>query len=128
MVLFSLPARLSLDARFGLTEFRATHARGVVAPGGDDAVAELLVDALLEVRCGWRPPCSDRSFPDPVPSRSFRNPAVNWPAGRIVVAHDIVPDEGDPQAVLSACDAFGEVLGRIRVKANFRLDAASAGA
>jgi len=48
------------------------------------------------------------------------------PAGRITVTLDIVPDEDDPHAVLTAVNAGGDELGRHRVAANFRLDTASA--
>ncbi len=48
------------------------------------------------------------------------------PAGRVTVTLDIVPDEDDPHAVLSAVDADGGELARHRVAANFRLNAASA--
>jgi hypothetical protein len=52
---------------------------------------------------------------------------VNAPSsGRITVTLDIVPDEDDPHAILSAEDAFGESLGRVRVSAAFRLTAATA--
>ena len=47
---------------------------------------------------------------------------------RITVALDIVPDDDDPHAWLSAHDAFGEALARVRVRPDFKLSAASAGA
>ncbi len=47
---------------------------------------------------------------------------------RWTVALDIVPDEDDPHAWLSATDAFGEVSGRVRVGAAFQLTAARAAA
>lgn len=50
------------------------------------------------------------------------------PAGRITVTLDIVPDEDDPHAVLTALDAAGDELARHRVAAGFRLNAASAAA
>ena len=51
---------------------------------------------------------------------------VNAPSGRITVMLDIVPDDDDPHAILSAEDAFGEVLARVRVSAGFKLTAATA--
>jgi len=49
-------------------------------------------------------------------------------AGRIDVTLDIVPDDDDPHALLSAHDADGAELARVRVAAGFRLNAASAAA
>ena len=49
-------------------------------------------------------------------------------AGRIRVALAIVPDEDNPYAMLSAQDAHGAELGRSRVSAEFKLNAASAAA
>ena len=51
---------------------------------------------------------------------------VNAPSGRITVTLDIVPDDDDPHAILSAEDAFGESLGQVRVSAAFKLTAAVA--
>ena len=51
---------------------------------------------------------------------------VNATAGRITVLLDIVPDEDDPHALLSALDAQGESLARVRVAASFKLSASSA--
>ncbi len=51
---------------------------------------------------------------------------VNTASGRITVTLDIVPDDDDPHAILSAEDAFGEVLARVRVSAGFKLTAATA--
>lgn len=42
------------------------------------------------------------------------------------VCLDIVPDEDDPYALLSAQDAAGEVIAEVRVRAEFKLSAASA--
>jgi hypothetical protein len=44
----------------------------------------------------------------------------------ITVNLDIVPDEDDPYATLSAIDAYGEELGRVRVAPTFRLTPSSA--
>jgi hypothetical protein len=48
--------------------------------------------------------------------------------GRIDVTLDIVPDDDDPHALLSAHAADGVPLARVRVAAGFRLNAASAAA
>ncbi len=45
---------------------------------------------------------------------------------RFTIALDIVPDEDDPHAWLSATDAFGEQAARLRVAPTFRLTATSA--
>ena len=45
---------------------------------------------------------------------------------RYAVLLDIVPDEDDPYALLSAQDADGEELARIRVSAAFKLNTSSA--
>jgi hypothetical protein len=47
-------------------------------------------------------------------------------AGRITVTLDIVPDEDDAHALLSARAADGELLAQVRVVADWRLSAASA--
>ena len=47
---------------------------------------------------------------------------------RILISLDIVPDEDDPYATLSAEDADGEPLARVRVGPNFKLSLASANA
>ena len=46
--------------------------------------------------------------------------------GRITVALDIVPDDDDPHALLSAADEGGAELARVKVSAGFRLNRASA--
>ena len=53
---------------------------------------------------------------------------VTTPEGRVTVSLDIVADEDDPHALLAACDAAGDELARLRVKAGFKLTAASAAA
>lgn len=45
---------------------------------------------------------------------------------KITVYLDIVPEEDDPYATLSACDDSGETLGSVRVPPDFKLSAASA--
>jgi hypothetical protein len=53
---------------------------------------------------------------------------VTATSGRIDVTLDIVPDDDDPHALLTARDADGSQLARVRVAAGFRLDTASAAA
>ena len=51
---------------------------------------------------------------------------VDHEEGQVLVSLDIVPDEDDPYATLSAEDAAGESLARVRVGPNFKLSPASA--
>lgn len=51
---------------------------------------------------------------------------ISGGAGVNCVCLDIVPDEDDPYALLSAQDASGEVIAEVRVRAEFKLSAASA--
>ena len=51
---------------------------------------------------------------------------VNVAAGRIEVTLDIVPDEYEPYALLSAIGPDGEQLAQVRVEAGFKLSARSA--
>jgi len=53
---------------------------------------------------------------------------VETDGGRVLVKLDVVPDEDDPHALLSAQDADGRELARLRVAASFKLNARSAGA
>jgi hypothetical protein len=53
---------------------------------------------------------------------------VQAAAGRITVTLDIVPDDDEPHALLTAVDASGEALARVRVSAGFRLTVGSAAA
>jgi hypothetical protein len=46
--------------------------------------------------------------------------------GEWEITLDIVPDELEPYALLTALDPFGEQLARVRVEANFKLSKASA--
>ncbi len=57
-----------------------------------------------------------------------RSVMVDGHEGRVTVKLDIVPDEDDPFAVLSAYDVSGDELARFRVAAGYRLDARSAAA
>jgi hypothetical protein len=52
--------------------------------------------------------------------------AVRTAEARFTVQLDIVPDEDEPYAMLSALDEAGEELARVRVAANFKLTADSA--
>jgi hypothetical protein len=51
---------------------------------------------------------------------------VDTESGRITVALEIVPDEDDPYAVLSAHDADGMELAQVRVGPEFKFNATSA--
>jgi hypothetical protein len=51
---------------------------------------------------------------------------VSTPAGPITVTLDIVADEYDPHAMLSAFDESGAELARVRVDAGFKLNTSSA--
>jgi len=51
---------------------------------------------------------------------------INAPSGRISVTLDIVVDEDDPHALLTAHDANDERLAQVRVVPNFKLNTASA--
>ena len=53
---------------------------------------------------------------------------VSTDAGRVEVRLDIVPDEYEPYAHLSAFDEFGDEIARVRVRPDFKLNAKSAGA
>lgn len=52
--------------------------------------------------------------------------SVNTADTRLDVTLDIVPDEYDPYALLTACDAAGEQLAQVRVSPGFKLNLASA--
>ncbi|MDY0745922.1 hypothetical protein SNE35_15480 [Paucibacter sp. R3-3] len=51
---------------------------------------------------------------------------LDMPQGRIDVLLDIVPDEDNPYATLSALDAEGTALAQVRVSPSFKLSEASA--
>lgn len=53
---------------------------------------------------------------------------IDTPKGRIQVLLDIVPDDDNPYATLSAKDEAGELLAQVRVAAGFRLSETSAAA
>ena len=54
--------------------------------------------------------------------------SVNGQSGRIKVTFDIVADEDDPHALLTAYDGNGEALARVRVDAGFRFSATTVNA
>ena len=55
-----------------------------------------------------------------------KNVALTVRGQRITVALDIVADEDDPHALLSASDVLGEMLAQVRVAAGFKLNVGSA--
>jgi hypothetical protein len=52
--------------------------------------------------------------------------AVTTQSGRVTVSLDIVPDEDNPYATLSAVDDCGEPLAQVRVAPAFKLNRSSA--
>lgn len=52
--------------------------------------------------------------------------SVSTDSGTITVSLDIVADEDDPYAMLSACGSDGEEIARVRVEPNFKFNLASA--
>jgi len=59
-------------------------------------------------------------------ARLHKREHVDTAEGRVTVRLDIVPDEDDPYAELSAVNALGEEVARVRVAPTFRLGAQSA--
>ncbi len=57
-----------------------------------------------------------------------QNITINDQSGRISITLDIVPDEDDPHALLTARDAADEELAQVRVASSFKLNKASANA
>ena len=55
-----------------------------------------------------------------------RHIEVSAAAGRVAVSLDIVPDEDNPYATLSAHNEAGDLLAEVRVAASFKLNRASA--
>lgn len=55
-----------------------------------------------------------------------QNITINGRSGRISVTLDIVPDEDDPHALLTAHDAADVELAQVRVASGFKLNKASA--
>lgn len=61
-----------------------------------------------------------------VQAQLHKQVVINTDAGAITVTLDIEPDDDHPQALLSARDDDGALLGQRRVPPGFRLDRASA--
>jgi hypothetical protein len=61
-------------------------------------------------------------------ARLHKSLKLDTPNGRIQVLFDIVPDEDNPYATLSAVNEDGEQLAQVRVAANFRFNETSAAA
>jgi hypothetical protein len=61
-------------------------------------------------------------------ARLHKSLKLDTPNGRIQVLFDIVPDEDNPYATLSAVNEDGEQLAQVRVAANFRFSETSAAA
>ena len=59
-------------------------------------------------------------------ARLHKRVQVDGPQGRLTITLDIVPDDDEPHAWLSASDALGESLARVRVAPDFGLNARSA--
>ena len=57
-----------------------------------------------------------------------KNVFVNADDGQVKVTLDIVPDEDDPYAMLTAFDPYGEQLAQVRVAPSFKLSVTSASA
>ncbi len=53
---------------------------------------------------------------------------INTPSGRLSIALDMIADEDDPHALLTARDANDEQLAQVRVSHGFKLNKASANA
>ena len=54
-------------------------------------------------------------------SQLHKSTKVTVNGATLNVTLDITPDDDDPYAMLTACDAFGKQLAQVRVAANFRL-------
>jgi len=59
-------------------------------------------------------------------ARLHRDLTVGVGIDAVKVSLDIIPDEDDPHAILSALNCYGEPLGRVRVEPTFKLTVASA--
>jgi hypothetical protein len=55
-----------------------------------------------------------------------KNFTIDTESGRITVAHDIVPDDDNPTATLTAVNELGEQLAEVKVSPTFKLTRASA--
>lgn len=85
----------------------------------DAAAFNTLVKTAAEVR---------RRHEQQLQATYHKTLAVNGPAGGVRVTFDIVADEDDPHALLTAYDGNGEALAQVRVDAGFRFSAASVNA
>ncbi len=85
----------------------------------DTAAFNTLVKTALEVR---------RRHEQQRDALLHKRQSVATAEGVVQVTLDIVPDDDDPHAFLAAHDAFGTLLARHRVAANFRLTQAAAAA
>lgn len=61
-------------------------------------------------------------------ARLHKNVRVSTDDGPVTVKLDIVPDEDDAYAILSAVDQYGDELASVRVRPDFKLNPASASA
>jgi hypothetical protein len=55
-----------------------------------------------------------------------KNFTVDATGGRITVSHDIIPDEDNPTATLTAVDDLGELIAKVSVSPSFKLTRATA--
>ena len=85
----------------------------------DAAAFNTLVKTALEVR---------RRHEQQRDAMLHKRLSVATGSGLIQVTLDIVADDDEPHALLSAHDAFGELLARHRVAAGFKLNSTSAAA
>ncbi|MDC8783749.1 hypothetical protein [Roseateles koreensis] len=59
-------------------------------------------------------------------ARLHKNLRIDCDRGRVLVKLDIVPDDDNPYATLTAEDASGELIAQLKVDAGFKLTEASA--
>ena len=83
----------------------------------DTAAFNTLVNTAAEVL---------RRHEQQLQAQMHQHVVVDGDAGRITVTLDIVADDDDPYAVLSATHAAGDTLAQVRVSAGFRLNTGSA--
>ncbi len=57
-----------------------------------------------------------------------KNFTIDTTLGRITVSHDIVPDDDNPSATLSAVNELGELLAEVKVSPAYKLTRSSAAA
>ena len=74
----------------------------------------------------------DKKNPKPLDGNAFHvlvktaSEVLSTTHGPVEVTLDIVPDDYEPYAILSALDPFGEELAQVRVDAGFKLNRSSA--